>query len=52
MHSISVFFSVLVTHIESSNTFHDAGAHDLDIFLKGNIVCHNSLSKYLAGEFN
>ena len=26
------------THIEPSNTFHDATAHDLDISLKGTIV--------------
>ena len=26
------------THIEPLDTFHDAGAHDLDILLKGTIV--------------
>ena len=35
------------THIEPLDTFHDAGAHDLDILLKGTIVsnqCNNQLS--------
>ena len=29
------------THIEPLDTFHDAGAHDLDILLKGTIVYCN-----------
>ena len=40
------------THIEPLDTFHDAGAHDLDILLKGTIVHQFSfIRKYKTLKF-